>query len=160
MVTPFTIAVDSHVWSDLRDRLARTRWPDTIAGSGWQRGADLAYVQELARYWRDAFDPDRWENDLGRFAQFRANVDGLGIHFLHERGRGPRPFPLLIVHGWPGSFLEMLDLIPRLTDPAAHGAAPEDAFDVVVPSLPGYGFSDRPSTAGYRTRTRRTCSPR
>jgi pimeloyl-ACP methyl ester carboxylesterase len=147
-VTPFHFELDAEIWRDLRTRLARTRWPDTVEGSGWQRGADLAYVQELAAYWRERFDPVRWQHDIGRPAQFRATVDGFGLHFIHERGRGPRPFPLLVVHGWPGSYLEMRELIPRLTDPAAHGGAEEDAFDVIVPSLPGYGFSDRPTSAG------------
>jgi pimeloyl-ACP methyl ester carboxylesterase len=149
VVTPFPIAVDPEAWRDLRGRLERTRWPDAIAGSGWERGADLTYVRELARYWRESFDPRRWESELGRFAHFRTSVEGLGIHFLHARGHGPRPFPLVVIHGWPGSFLEMLDLIPRLCDPAAHGGSAEDAFDVVVPSLPGYGFSDRPAAAGF-----------
>ena len=147
-MTPFRAAIGEAVWRDLRARLERTRWPDAVAHSGWERGADVRYMQDLARYWRDEFDPDRWHERVSRFAQFRASVDGFGLHFIHERGRGPRPFPLLITHGWPGSFLEMARLVPLLTDPAAHGASPDDAFDVVVPSLPGYGFSDRPTEPG------------
>jgi pimeloyl-ACP methyl ester carboxylesterase len=102
----------------------------------------------LARYWAEGFDWAAQQAILDRFHHFRADLDGLGIHFIHERGRGSRPLPLLITHGWPGSFLEMLKILPLLTDPASHGGRETDAFDVVVPSLPGYGFSDPPSVRG------------
>lgn len=138
-VEPFEIRVPQAVLDDLRSRLARTRWPDEIPGSGWEYGADLSFMKELVGYWRDGFDWRAQEERLGRFHHFRAEVDGLGVHFIHERGQGPNPLPLILTHGWPGSFLEFLDLIPRLTS---------EGFDVVVPSLPGYGFSDRPAAPG------------
>jgi len=133
---------------DLRKRLARTQWPDEVEGADWDYGADLAYMRGLAAYWNGEFDWRAQEGRINGFANFRADVDGFGVHFIHERGRGPAPAPLILTHGWPGTFLEMLNLIPRLTDPARFGADPADAFDVVVPSLPGYGFSDRPLSPG------------
>jgi pimeloyl-ACP methyl ester carboxylesterase len=141
-VEPFTIAVDDAVLSDLRDRIARTRWPDAIAGSGWDYGADLEYLRSLLATWAGEFDWRQQERDLNRLAHFRALIDGLWIHFVHERGNGPTPLPIVLTHGFPSSFVEHLDLLPLLTDPAAHGGRAEDAFDVVVASLPGYGFSD------------------
>jgi pimeloyl-ACP methyl ester carboxylesterase len=145
---PFRIAVEDSVLADLRERLARTRFPDEIAGSGWTYGTSLAYLRELVAYWRDRYDWRRAEAALNRFAQFRARVGGLGIHFIHERGVGPRPLPLVITHGWPGSIAEFQQIIGPLTDPASHGGDPADAFDVVAPSMPGYGFSDRPTEPG------------
>lgn len=138
-IEPFEVRVPQTVLDDLRSRLARTRWPDEIPGSGWEYGADLSFMKELIGYWRDGFDWRAQEERLNQFQHFRAEVDGLGIHFLHARGRGPDPLPLVLTHGWPGSFLEFLDAIPRLTS---------EPFDVVVPSLPGYGFSDRPAAPG------------
>jgi len=147
-VEPFRVRVDEAVLDDLKQRLQRTRWPGEVAGAGWVRGAPLGLVQTLADYWRDRFDWRRVEERINALGQFRARVDGAVIHFVHERGRGPRPLPLLVSHGWPGSFLEMLDLIPLLVDPASHGASAEDVFDVVVPSMPGYGFSPPASEPG------------
>jgi len=147
-VQPFAIRIPQGVLDDLHRRLDQTRWPDEIPGTGWEYGADLAFMRELVGFWRRSFDWRRWEERLGELRHFRWESDGLGIHFIHERGRGPRPFPLILTHGWPGSFLEMLGLIPLLTDPGAHGGDPADAFDVIVPSLPGYGFSDRPDRPG------------
>jgi microsomal epoxide hydrolase len=147
-IEPFTIHLSDDVLADLRERLRRTRWPDQIPGSGWTYGTDLAYLRELVAYWIDRFDWRRQEAGLNRFHQFRAEVDGFGLHFVHERGRGPKPLPLLISHGWPGSFVEFTDIIGPLTDPATHGGDPADAFDVVAPSLPGYGFSDIPKEPG------------
>lgn len=141
-VTPFTIAIPQATLDDLRDRLSRTRWPDSITGGDWQFGTDPAYLKELVAYWQSGFDWRAQEAALNRFAQFRAEVDGVGIHFIHERGVGPKPLPLILSHGWPDSFVRMLKLIPLLTDPASHGGDPADAFDVVVPSLPGFGFSE------------------
>jgi len=138
---PFRVRIEQAVLDDLRRRLQHTRWPAEIAGAGWARGAPRALVESLAASWRDTFDWRRAEERINRVAQFTHPVDGALVHFVHERGRGPRPLPLLIGHGWPGSFLEMLDLVPWLTDPASHGASADDAFDVVVPSMPGYGFS-------------------
>jgi pimeloyl-ACP methyl ester carboxylesterase len=145
---PFTVQIAQETLDDLRERLARTRWPDEVAGAGWDYGANLAYMKELVAYWRNRFDWRAQEEALNRFAHFRADVDGCGIHFIHERGKGPNPLPLLLLHGWPSSFVQMLKIIPLLTDPASHGGDPADSFDVIAPSLPGYGFSDRPSERG------------
>jgi pimeloyl-ACP methyl ester carboxylesterase len=150
---PFRIAVPEASLDDLRERLARTRWPDEVSDAGWEYGANLAYMRELIAYWREGFDWRARERAINAFAHFRAVVDGLGIHFIHERGRGPAPIPLLITHGWPSSFTEMLELIPLLADPAGYGADPRDSFDVVVPSVPGFGFSERPVERGM-TRSR------
>lgn len=147
-VQPFEVHIAQAVLDDLRDRLVRTRWPDQVAGAGWDYGADLAYLQELLEYWQNRFDWRAQEGAINTFAQFRANVDGFGLHFIHERGKGPDPVPLLLLHGWPSSFVQMLKLTPLLTDPAAHGGDAADSFDVIVPSLPGYGFSDRPTERG------------
>ena len=152
-VTPYTVAVDEEILEDLRQRLARTRWPDEVEGAGWDYGASLAYMQELVEYWRRRFDWRAQERVLNTFPQFRADVDGNGIHFVHARGRGPAPIPIVITHGWPSSISEMLPLIPLLADPGAHGGNPADAFDVVAPSVPGFGFSDRPTRRGM-TRSR------
>ena len=140
--SPFTIDVPQQALDDLTGRLARTRWPDEIEGVGWEYGVSLAYLRDLVDYWRTAFDWRAQERALNSWHHYRADVDGLGIHFIHERGNGSRPFPLILTHGWPSTFVELLKLIPLLTDPASHGGDPTDAFDVVVPSLPGYGFSD------------------
>lgn len=147
-IQPFKIAIPAEVIEDLHERLARTRWPDEVRGSGWRYGADLATMRELADYWRTSFDWRAQEARLNSLPNYRAMVDGLGIHFVHERGKGPAPLPLLITHGWPSTFAEMAELIPLLTDPAAHGGDPGDSFDVVVPSVPGFGFSDRPLEPG------------
>jgi pimeloyl-ACP methyl ester carboxylesterase len=141
-VQPFQINVAQSVLDDLRDRLRRTRWPDEISGSGWQRGANLGYMQELIRYWADGYDWRAAERLLNQFPQFRAEVGGLKIHFIHERGEGPNPLPLIVTHGWPGSFAEMTKIIPMLAHPGRYGGDPRDAFDVVVPSMPGFGFSE------------------
>ena len=138
---------------DLAARLARTRWPDEVEGAGWDYGTNLAYLQAVVEYWRTRFDWRGQERAMNAFPHFRASVNGLGVHFIHARGQGHRPLPLLVTHGWPSSFVEMLDLIPLLADPAAHGGDPADAFDVVVPSVPGFGFSDRPVRRGM-TRSR------
>jgi pimeloyl-ACP methyl ester carboxylesterase len=129
---------------DLQRRLAMTRWPDEIPSAGWRFGTNLAYLRELVDYWQATFNWRAQEQALNMFAHFRADINGLGVHFIHARGVGPRPLPLILTHGWPSSFVEMLKILPRLTDPARYGADSEDAFDVVVPSLPGFAFSDRP----------------
>jgi pimeloyl-ACP methyl ester carboxylesterase len=147
-VEPFRIAVPDAVLADLHERLARTRFPDEIAASGWTYGSSLAYVKELVAYWRERYDWRRHEGALNAFPQFRARVGDLGIHFIHVKGKGPKPFPLVITHGWPGSVAEFTKIIGPLTDPAAHGGDPADAFDVVCPSMPGYGFSDHARTPG------------
>src|SRR5947209_9281454 len=147
-VEPFRIAVPDAVLADLRERLARTRFPDEIPGSGWTYGTNLAYLRELVAYWRERFDWRAAEARLNALPQFRARVGGLGIHFIHVRGTGPAPLPLVVTHGWPGSVAEFLDIIGPLTDPASHGGDPADAFDVVAPSMPGYGFSDHTTKRG------------
>jgi pimeloyl-ACP methyl ester carboxylesterase len=147
-VEPFEVRVAEDAIADLRRRLAATRWPDAVAGAGWDYGTNPAYLRDLAASWSDGFDWTAQEARINRFAHFRADVDGFGVHLIHERGTGPNPLPLLLLHGWPSSFLQMLPIIPLLTDPAAHGGDAADSFDVVVASLPGYGFSDRPSEPG------------
>ncbi len=147
-IEPFRIAVSDDVLADLRARLARTRWPDEIPGSGWDYGTDLSYLRQLVAYWRDRYDWRAAEARLNAWPQFRARVDGLGIHFIHVRGKGPKPFPLVIGHGWPGSVFEFAKIIGPLTDPGAHGGDPADAFDVIAPSMPGYGFSDHARAPG------------
>lgn len=139
---PFTVHLPQAVLDDLFERLARTRWPDEAEGAGWEYGTNLAYMKELVEYWRMQFDWQAQERTINAFAQYRATVNGVQIHFIHERGKGPRPLPLILTHGWPSTFCEMLKIIPKLADPASYGGDPADAFDVVVPSLPGYGFSD------------------
>ena len=151
-IEPFRIAVPDAVLADLRERLARTRFPDEIPDSGWTYGTQLAYLRELVAYWRDRYDWRAAEASLNRLPQFRAIVDGLRIHFIHQRGVGPKPLPLVITHGWPGSVAEFVDIVGPLTDPARHGGDPNDAFDVVAPSMPGYGFSDHPREAGMNPR--------
>ena len=149
----FAVNIPEEVLADLQRRLEHTRWPDEVEGSEWGYGANLAYMQELVNYWRTRFDWRAQERVINSFANFRAEVEGLGIHFIHERGKGPEPMPLILTHGWPSSFAEMLKIIPLLTDPERYGADPRDAFDVVVPSIPGFGFSDRPTLPGM-TRSR------
>lgn len=145
---PFKIEVAQPVLDDLQARLARTRWPDEVDRAGWDYGTNREYLKELAGYWQHGFDWRAQETYLNQFAQFRAEVDGVNLHFIQEPGRGPNPLPLLLTHGWPDSFYRMHKLIPLLTDPARFGGRAEDAFTVVVPSIPGFGFSDRPTTGG------------
>ena len=142
--TPFTLSVPESQITDLRDRLARTRWPDQPPGEPWATGSDLEYMRDLAEYWRTGFDWRAQEAALNGFPQFTAEVMGTPVHFLHVPGTGPSPMPLLLSHGWPGSVFEFLDIIPRLADPGRFGGDPADSFTVVVPSLPGYGLSFRP----------------
>ena len=145
---PFTVHIPQATLNNLYEHLAQTRWPDEVQDTDWNYGVNLAYLKELTNYWRTHFDWRTQEKMLNTFAHFRADVDGVGIHFIHEHGKGPNPLPLIITHGWPSSFTQMLKIIPLLTDPAGHGGDAVDAFDVIVPSLVGYGFSDRPSKPG------------
>ncbi len=147
-IQPFSINVAQDILNDVHERLVRMRWPDEVQGANWEYGTNLNYLKSLVAYWQHSFDWRRQEATLNQFAHFRAQIDDFGIHFIHERGRGPNPLPLIITHGWPGSFFEMVKIIPMLTDPGSHGGDPSDAFDVVVPSLPGFGFSDRPTVSG------------
>jgi len=147
-IEKFTVNLPEAALDDLKRRLDLTRWPDELPGADWAFGTNLAYMKALVSYWRTTYDWRRQEAALNLLPHYRIAIDGLRIHYLHARGKGPAPIPLVITHGWPGSFLEMVKLIPLLTDPAAHGGRAEDAFDVVMPSLPGYGFSDRASGRG------------
>jgi microsomal epoxide hydrolase len=145
---PFAVHIPDATLEDLRLRLTRTRWDQANPVPGWDRGADPGYLQELVAYWRTTFDWREQEATINRLHQYQADVDGLTIHFVHERGAGPNPLPIVLTHGFPDSFLRFLKILPLLTDPAAHGGDPADAFDVVIPSLPGHGFSDSPTKKG------------
>ncbi len=138
---PFQIAISQADLDDLHRRLDRTRWPQQIPGTGWERGVPLNYLQDLVRYWRNEFDWRAQEAKLNAFPQFVTEIDGQTIHFLHVRSPEPNALPLLMSHGWPGSIAEFMAIVGPLTDPAAHGGDPADAFHLVVPSLPGFGFS-------------------
>ncbi|MDA1127676.1 MAG: epoxide hydrolase [Chloroflexi bacterium] len=147
-VTPFNVEIPESVLVDLRERLARTRWPDEIPGSDWDYGTNLDYIKGLVEFWRTEFDWRKQERLINSLSHFKSEVDGLNIHFIHEKGKGPNPMPLIITHGWPGTFFEMHKVIPMLCDPAGHGGDPADSFDVVAPSMPGYGFSDASQKRG------------
>jgi len=140
-IHPFRVEIPQADLDDLHDRLARTRWPDELPGVGWSRGVPLGYLQELAGYWRDGYDWRGQEARLNQLPQFITEIDGQRIHFLHVRSPEADALPLIVTHGYPGSVVEFLDLVGPLTDPRAHGGDPADAFHLVVPSLPGYGFS-------------------
>jgi pimeloyl-ACP methyl ester carboxylesterase len=144
MPQPFTLRVSDSDLADLRERLARTRFPDSAPGDPWLYGTSVEYLRSLVDYWRGGFDWRAEEARLNAFPQFKIAAPDHDLHFLHVPGKGPDPTPLLLMHGWPGSVFEFLDLIPRLADPASFGGDPADAFTVVAPSLPGYGLSFRP----------------
>jgi microsomal epoxide hydrolase len=146
---PFTLHVPDADIADLRARLARTRWPDQAPGEAWAYGTDLGYMRGLVDYWRTDFDWRAQEAALNAFPQFRVPLHGIDLHYLHVPGVGPAPMPLLLLHGWPGSVFEFLDIIPRLTDPARFGGDARDAFTVVAPSLPGYGLSFSPGQTRF-----------
>jgi pimeloyl-ACP methyl ester carboxylesterase len=148
-LTPFRVEVSDADLADLRERLGRTRWPDAETVDDWSQGVPLGYLRELCRYWAEGHDWRATEARLNAFPQFRTEIDGLGIHFLHVRSPHPDALPLVVTHGWPGSVVEFLKVIGPLTDPTAHGGAAGDAFHVVCPSLPGYGFSDKPARPGW-----------
>jgi pimeloyl-ACP methyl ester carboxylesterase len=148
-VSRFTIRVADADLADLKARLARARLPDEIPGSEWTYGTSRAYLESLVRYWRDSFDWRAQERALNRFEQFTTTIDGLKIHFIHRRSKESNALPLLVTHGWPGSIVEFTKVIDPLTDPVRHGGRAEDAFDVVAPSLPGFGFSDKPRERGF-----------
>jgi epoxide hydrolase len=148
-IEPFHLAVPEGQLADLRDRLARTRWPDAETVDDTSQGPPLAKLQALVDHWQNGYDWRRCEAMLNGFGQHRTEIDGLGIHFLHVRSPEPDALPLLMTHGWPGSVLEFRDVIGPLTDPVAHGGSASDAFDLVIPSLPGFGFSDQPTATGW-----------
>ena len=144
----FRVHVEEAVLEDLRGRLEGTRLPDQIPGSGWRYGTDGAYMRELIRYWRTAYDWRAHEAQLNALPHFKAEVDGIDLHFVHVRSEEPGALPLVITHGWPGSVYEFMDVIGPLTDPAAHGGDAADAFHLVLPSMPGYAFSSAPRSPG------------
>ena len=148
-IRPVQVDIPGESLGDLRDRLAATRWPTKELVDDSAQGVQLATMRELVRYWSTEYDFGRLEATLNALPQFRTEIDGLDIHFIHVRSSHENALPLLITHGWPGSVIEMLDVIGPLTDPTAYGGSAEDAFHVVVPSLPGYGFSDDPSSVGW-----------
>ncbi len=150
-IEPFQIQIDDEALEDLRRRLAATRFPDQIEGTGWTYGIELSYLKELVAYWRDKFDWRAQEARLNRFEHFHTEIDGQNIHFIHARSRHERAIPIIISHGWPGSVVEFLDVIEPLRDPGAHGGKAEDAFHVICPSLPGYGFSGPTVATGWDT---------
>ncbi len=148
-ITPFTIDVPDEVLDDLRHRLRNTRWPEAEPVDDWSQGIPLRYVREVCDYWADGYDWRARERQLNRFAQFTTEIDGLDVHFIHARSPHPDALPLIITHGWPGSIVEFHKVIEPLVDPVAHGGDPADAFHVVAPSLPGFGFSGKPSETGW-----------
>jgi len=149
---PFKLHVADVAIADLRERLARTRWPDQAPGEPWAYGTQVEYLRELVAHWRDRFDWRAQEARLNAWPQFTVPLHGIELHYLHVEGKGPQPCPLLLSHGWPGSVFEFMELIPRLTDPARFGGDPEDAFTVVAPSLPGYTLSYRPGQPRFDVR--------
>lgn len=150
-ITPFEIAVPEAVLEDLRERLARARYPEAVPGSGWDYGTEPGYLRELCTYWRDKYDWRSWEARLNRFDQWKTVINGIDLHFVHVRSPHANARPLCITHGWPGSIFEFYKMIDPLTDPTSHGADAADAFHVVCPSIPGYGFSSAPPEPGWDT---------
>jgi len=149
LIEPFEIRVDNSVLDDVRSRLAQTRFPDQIEHTGWEYGIPIDYLRELVGHWRDGYDWRVQEARLNELAHFRTDLDGQSIHFVHAHSPHPDALPLLLTHGWPGSVVEFLDVIPQLTEPEAYGGSADDAFHVIVPSLPGYGFSEPTRTRGW-----------
>jgi pimeloyl-ACP methyl ester carboxylesterase len=147
---PFAIKVDDEVLNDLRARIRSTRWPQPAPGAAWEQGTDLEYLRELLSHWAETFDWRAQERALNAFHHFRVELEGVRIHFVHARARHGGGIPLILTHGWPSAFVELLPLVPLLTDPENHGID-GPAFDLVIPSLPGYGFSERPARANYRS---------
>ncbi len=147
----FVIRIPDEALDDLSRRLAATRWPPSVDGVGWDEGTDVGWLRELCTYWAERFDWRAQESYLNEFRHQICRIDGLDVHFVHERGQGPDPIPLILTHGWPSTFYEFHKLIGPLTNPAAYGGDPRDCFDVVVPSLPGYGFSSAPTHPGVST---------
>jgi pimeloyl-ACP methyl ester carboxylesterase len=150
-IRPFKIQVPDATLRDLKERLAKTRWPDAAPGEAWQYGVDLNYVKSLAEHWRTGYDWRKHERALNQHPQFLTKLDGLDIHFMQIRSKHTNALPLILVHGWPGSFVEFSKVIGPLTEPEKHGGKPEDAFHVVIPSLPGFGFSSKPTEPGWNS---------
>jgi epoxide hydrolase len=150
-IRPFRIDIPQADLDELKQRLANTRWPDELPDVGWSRGVPLNYLKGLADYWRTAYDWRVSEVRLNQFPQFTTTIDGQNVHFLHVRSLVPNALPLIMTHGWPGSIVEFQEIIEPLTNPAAHGGDPADAFNVIAPSLPGFGFSGPTDEAGWDT---------
>ena len=148
-ISPFVISISDEQITDLKNRIANTRWPDAETTSGWNQGVPLAYVKELVQYWGEQYDQQRLANRLNAFDNFKTNLLGLNIHFMHIKSSNPNARPLLLTHGWPGSVVEFLKVIGPLTEPQEHSGMADDAFHLVIPSLPGYGFSDKPQATGW-----------
>src|SRR6476660_7522938 len=148
-IRPFTVEIPEAEIEALRARVAATRWPHKELVDDWAQGVQLAMFQEVARYWAADYDWRRCEAALSELPQFTTEIDGLGVHFIHVRSRHENALPLIVTHGWPGSVIEMLGVIGPLTDPTADGGTGEDAFDLVIPSIPGYGFSEQPTETGW-----------
>jgi epoxide hydrolase len=149
LVRPFTVSIPDAEIDDLKQRLARTRWPDPETVGDWSQGVRIDSARSLVDYWEHRYDWRRLESELNRFPQFLTTIDGLDIHFIHVRSKNPDAMPLILTHGWPGSVVEFLKLIGPLTDPVAFGGDAADSFDVVIPSLPGFGFSQKPTEPGW-----------
>ena len=148
-IRPFTIRIPDAVLADLKARLAASRIPEPLQGPGWTHGTDIDYLRRLVAYWRNGFDWRVQERRLNQLEQFTTTIDGLTIHFVHRRSKHANALPLLITHGWPGSFVEFTKIIGPLTDPEAHGGTAADAFHVVMPSIPGFAFSQAPRESGF-----------
>ncbi|MEO7123422.1 MAG: epoxide hydrolase family protein [Lacisediminihabitans sp.] len=149
LIRPFVVAISDSEIEDLKRRLARTRWPNPETVSDWSQGVRVENAQSLIKYWEHEYDWRRFESELNRFPQFLTEIDGLDIHFTHVKSKNPNAMPLILTHGWPGPIVEFLKLIGPLTDPVAFGGNAEDSFDVVIPSLPGFGFSEKPTETGW-----------
>lgn len=149
LVRPFVVAISDSEIADLKQRLARTRWPNAETVPDWSQGVRLEHAQSLVDYWAREYDWRRFESELNRLPHFLTTIDGLDIHFIHVKSKNPNAMPLILTHGWPGSIVEFLKLIGPLTDPVAFGGDVEDSFDVVIPSLPGFGFSQKPAETGW-----------
>jgi pimeloyl-ACP methyl ester carboxylesterase len=145
----FQIQISDKKLEDLTSRLSNTRWPNQLKDSDWERGTKRDDLQLLVDYWRNNYDWREQEKDLNRYSQFKSNIDGVDIHFIYEKGKGLNPIPIILTHGWPDSFIRYKKIITMLTDPASFGGDPNDSFDVIVPSLPGFGFSSSPEYSGY-----------
>ncbi len=148
-VTPFQISIPDSAIGDLKRRLTNTRLPDQIAGTSWEYGTDSSYLKELLDYWQNDFDWREQETELNKFDQFKTEIDGLDIHFIHQLSENPDAIPLMMVHGWPGSVAEFAKIIGPLTNPESHGGSQADSFHLIAPSLPGFGFSEKPKQPGY-----------
>ncbi|WP_240977340.1 epoxide hydrolase [Planctomonas sp. JC2975] len=148
-IRPFTVAIPDSEIDDLQHRLVATRWPDPETVQDWSQGVRVENARSFVDYWAREYDWRRFERELNRLPQFVTEIDGLDIHFIHVRSKNPNAMPLILTHGWPGSIVEFLKLIGPLTDPETFGGDVEDSFDVVIPSLPGFGFSGKPTETGW-----------